>query len=291
MTYKTFIAAALALGLASAFGYEWENISPDTRIGGRMISPGYLRGKVVLLDRRDYGDSANAPAIKQLQALWATYKTKPFVLVGGHHGASDKAKVEEAIKKLGVTFPVYQDVKFVKPDATPEEVEAMERTWALERPLLTIFDSTFRKKLYYGYDERQASGVIGSAIMAAARPMTPKQWQFLLDWETTNTPGRAYSRLKELRTQDPATAARYADFWTKARENDEIVRLAKLVELSRCVKDRDENAASAKRITPEILDKAIEKYSDLKQSEDANVAQEAKNALADIKWSASTLEK
>ena len=35
----------------------------------------------------------------------------------------------------------------------------------------------------------------------------------------------------------------------------------------------------------------IEKYSDLKQSEDANVAQEAKNALADIKWSASTLEK
>ena len=288
MLKKIILVAALA-AWGTVGAYEWLNISPETRIGGRMISPGYLRGKVVLLDRRDYGDPKQANAIKQLQSVWATYKTKPFVLVGGHHGSSSKAKVEEAIKKLGVTFPVYDDVRFIKPDATPEEKEAMEQTWALEKPLLTIFDSTFRKKLYYGYDERAAQGVVGSAIMAAARPMAAKQWKFLLDWEVENLPGKAYSRLKEFRSQFPKDAAKYDSFWDRARDNDDIKRLAKLVELSRCVKDRDEASASAKRVTPEILEKAIEKYSDLKQNADPNIAQEAKNALADIKWSASSL--
>ena len=291
MNGKAILMLASALAAVSGFGYEWRNIGPETRLGGRMISAGYLKGKVVLLDRRDYGDPKNAAAIKQLQALWATYKTKPFVLVGGHHGASSREQVAEAVAKLGVTYPVYDDVRFVKPDATAEETAAMERTWALEKPLLTIFDSTFGKKLYYGYDERAAQGVVGSAIMAAARPMTPKQWQYLLDWEVENTPGKAYSRLRELRQQDPATAAKYAGFWAKAQENEELKRLAKLVELAHCVKDRDADSANAKRLTTKVLDKAGEKYADLKQSADPLIAQEAKNALADIKWSASSLEK
>ena len=73
--------------------------------------------------------------------------------------------------------------------------------------------------------------------------------------------------------------------------DNEIKRLAKLVELSRLVKDRDRSSKKSARITPEILEKAIEKYIDLKQSDNPNVAQEAKNAIADIKWSEATLPK
>lgn len=292
MIRRISIVAGLALwaGLAVQ-AYEWRNVGPESRIGGRMTSAGYMKGKVVLLDRRDYGDPRNADAIRQLQSIWASYKSKPFVLVGGHHGPSSRAKVEEAIKKLGVTFPVYEDVRYEKPDATPEDVEAMKAVWAMDRPLISILDSTCRKRLYYGHDERAAQGVVGSALMAAARPMEPKQWEFLLDWEVANLPGRAYLRLKEYREKYPEKAAKYAAFLAKA-ESDEggsVRKLAKLVELSRQVKDRDPQSKRAKKLTPAHLEKAIEKYSELAQDADPNVVQEAKNSLADIKWAASDL--
>ena len=66
MLRKVMMAAALAALVAGAPAYEWDNVGPDSRLGGRMISAGYLRGKVVLLDRRDYTDPANAEAIRQL---------------------------------------------------------------------------------------------------------------------------------------------------------------------------------------------------------------------------------
>ena len=74
------LAAALAAAMCAGAAYKWENVGADRRIGGRMISEGYLRGKIVMLDRRDYADPAQKAAIEQLQTLWATYKTKPFIL-------------------------------------------------------------------------------------------------------------------------------------------------------------------------------------------------------------------
>ena len=61
------------------------------------------------------------------------------------------------------------------------------------------------------------------------------------------------------------------------------------MELSRLVKDRDLASKTSQRITPEVLETAMEKYASLKQSEDEFVAQEAKNALADLKFCAAVL--
>ncbi len=52
------------------------------------------------------------------------------------------------------------------------------------------------------------------------------------------------------------------------------------------MKDRDVSDTKAQQITPQVLEKAMEKYDSLKQSSRQAVAQEAKNALADMKWSA-----
>lgn len=284
------VALAAAMTLASA-AYEWENIKPEAKLGGRMISAGYLRGKVVLLDRRDYGSMTQAAAIKQLQSIWATYKTKPFVLVGSHHGSSSKEQVEETLKKLGVTYPVYNDVRLVKPDATEQELEVMKAAWEKPEPSITIVDSTLRRKLYVGKDDRASQGVVGSALMAVSTPPGAKQYQFLLDYEIEKLPGRAFLRLKEFRERFPKEAAKYAADWERMSEDNEIKKLAKLVELSRLVKDRDRTTKTSQKITPEVLEKAIEKYSELKQSKNPNIAQEAKNALADIKWSEATLPK
>ena len=289
MMKRIFLLAAVAAALSAEAGWEWTNVKPESRIGGRMISVGYLKGKVVLLDHRDYGDEKEFPAIQRLQAIWATYKTKPFVLVGSHYGKHDRERVEKVMKKFGVTFPVYDDVRLMKTDWSDEDRASMKQTYESGKPLLMVMDSTCTKRLYYGYDDRSATGVIGSAIMGASRPMAPKQWDYLLKWETNNLPGKAYVRLKDYRAQYPRDAAKFDAFWAKCKDSDELNQLAKLVELSRLVKDRDTNSASAKKITPEVLEKAIEKYSPLKQSEDPAVSQEAKNALADIKWSASSL--
>ncbi|MGN0854770.1 MAG: peroxiredoxin family protein [Kiritimatiellia bacterium] len=280
------VAAAMASG---GYAYEWDNVGPDRRLGGRMISAGYLRGKVVLLDRRDYTDPANAEAIRQLQTLWATYKSKPFILLASQHGAVSREKMAQALKQLGVTYPVYADARLTKPDATEEELEAMAKAFADTRPSLVILDSTCRRKLYSGRDMRVAQGVVGGAILAASVPTSPRQYDFLLDWELRNLPGRAYVRLKEYRARFPQDAAKYADDWQTLAARDEIRQLAKLVELSRMIKDRDVASASARRLTPEILERAMEKYAPLKQSADAFVAQEAKNALADIRFSEATL--
>lgn len=292
------ISAAL---VTTAGAYEWRNIGPDTRLGGRMISAGYIKGKVVLLDRRDYADPAQAEAIRRLQAVWAAYKTKPFVLVGSHHGTSDRKAVAAALEKLGVTYPVYEDVRYAKPDATPEELEALEATWALKRPLVVILDSTCRKKLYSGFDDRAASGVVGSALVAAARPMTPKQLDFLLGWEVKNLPGAAYLRLRELREKvarerriDPgygALVTKYASDWASFDGSEDVRRLAKLVDFSRRVKDRDAVGKPSADLSASALEKAVGKYSDLRDSGDPLVVQEAKNALAELKWISASLAK
>ena len=283
------LLCAAAFSVSAA--YEWENVGPGDRIGGRMISAGYLRGKVVLLDRRDYGDPSNKAAIQQLQTLWATYKSKPFILLGSHHGKSDKTKVEALLKKLGVTYPVYTDAWLKKLDPTEHEIEVIQAMREDENPSLCVIDSTGQRKLFTGRDTRAAQGVVGSAIMGASTPMAAKQYNFLLDYETKMLPGRAYLRLKEYRARFPKDARKYDAVWSEMSEKAEIKKLAKLVELARLVKDRDLASTQSQRITPEVLQNAIEKYSSLKQSEDPNIAQEAKNALADLKFCEAALGK
>ena len=220
MCRKTILTVALvaATTVASA-AYEWENIKPEAKLGGRMMSAGYLRGKVVLLDRRDYGSMSQAAAIKQLQSIWATYKTKPFVVLGSHHGSSSKEKVEETLKKLGVTYPVYNDVRLIKPDANEQELAIMQAAWEKTEPTITIVDATCKRKLYVGKDDRASQGVVGSALMATSTPPSAKQYQFLLNYEIEMLPGRAFLRLKEFRERFPREAAKYAADWERMSED------------------------------------------------------------------------
>ncbi len=271
-----FLIAAVGVGLSVFAAYEWENVGAADRLGGRMISAGYLRGKVVVLDRRDYGDVSkeNREAIRRLQALWAAYKTKPFIVLGGHTGKAGAKRVVAVLKKLGVTYPVYADARADSAD---------------EEPRISVFDSTCRNKLYTGADPRVAGGVAGGALLSASAPATAEQYGFLLDYEIEKLPGRAYLRLKEFRSRFPEEARNYDAAWKKLAGDADVKRLAKLCELSRLVKDRDVADQKAQKLTPAMLEKTIKKYEDLKRHENPFIVQEAKNALADIKWSAATL--
>lgn len=290
---RTMVREIVCLGVAmllagASSAYEWTNLTAEARLGGRMVSAGYLRGKIVVMDRRDYTDSANAADIEALQKMWASYKTKSFVVVGSHTGSGDAKGVEKALARLGVTYPVYANAGVLRDGEM------------VDSPELSVFDSTGTRRIYGGQDVHKVAGVVGSAIFSTRMPTTAKQWRYLLDWEMENLPGQAFIRLKDLDVQDkviaemkakyPDSLHKYAQTLKKWREDNEIKKLAKLVELSRLVKDRDPHAKTKEKITKSVIEKAIEKYESLKQSKNPNVVQEAKNAIADLQFSAASLD-
>lgn len=285
MNVRGVIFAVVSVLAAAASGSEWVNIVPESRVGGRMASCGYLKGKVVLLDARDYSVASEAGAMRQIQDVWAAYKSRPFVALGSHIGSDDsKDAAEKTVKKLQLTYPVYSSV------AVKDESGAENR---FSRGIY-VFDPTGRQ-LYFGEDPRQATGVVGSALFAANIPSTPKYWRTLIDYEISNLPGQAFLRIRDLKQNHkavlkklageyPDDVKRYAKTWREYNENSEIKKLAKLVETARLIKNRDKTSRAAQRISAPAIENIIKKYSVLAKSENPLVAQEAKNSIADLKF-------
>ena len=268
----------------AGFGVEWMNVVPDSRVGGRMASCGYLKGKVVLLDVRDYSENAEAAMMKQIQDVWAAYKSKQFVALGSHIGPSETREAAgNLIKSLHLTYSIYSDVAVKNDEGALED---------LQRGVY-VFDST-GKRLYFGKDPRQAMGIVGSAIFAESIPASTEGWKAVLDYEIANLPGQAYLRIRDLKNHKdvlkklskeyPDDVKRYAATWREYGENSEVKKLAKLVETTRLIKDRDKNSRASKRLSAATLENLIKQYSVLTQSANPLIAQEAKNSLADLKF-------
>ena len=268
----------------AGFGVEWMNVVPDSRVGGRMASCGYLKGKVVLLDVRDYSENAEAAMMKQIQDVWAAYKSKQFVALGSHIGPSETREAAgNLIKSLHLTYSIYSDVAVKNDEGALED---------LQRGVY-VFDST-GKRLYFGKDPRQAMGIVGSAIFAESIPSSTAGWKAALDYEIANLPGQAYLRIRDLKNHKdvlkklskeyPDDVKRYAATWREYGENSEVKKLAKLVETTRLIKDRDKNSRASKRLSAATLENLIKQYSVLTQSANPLIAQEAKNSLADLKF-------
>ena len=70
----TFGAAALWSAAAfAARPVAWENLDEAHHLAGRMASSGYLRGKVVYVDCRDYGDKSGVEAMQRMEEAWHTF--------------------------------------------------------------------------------------------------------------------------------------------------------------------------------------------------------------------------
>lgn len=268
----------------AGFGVEWMNVVPDSRVGGRMASCGYLKGKVVLLDVRDYSENAEASLMKQIQDVWTAYKSKRFVALGSHIGSSETREAAgNLIKSLHLTYSIYSEVAVKNDDGAVED---------LQRGVY-VFDST-GKRLYFGKDPRQAMGIVGSAIFAECIPSSTADWKAVLDYEIANLPGQAYLRIRDLKNHKdvlkklskeyPDDVKRYAATWREYGGNSEVKKLAKLVETTRLIKDRDKNSRASKRLNAATLENLIRQYSVLTQSANPFIAQEAKNSLADLKF-------
>lgn len=255
---------------------EWRNLDEEHHLGGRMASSGYLLGKVVLVDRWGAKCPPCRELLPQVEEIWRSFKGRQFVVLGGHcAGWGGAEQVKALIREKNLTFPVYEDagLKFGEP-----EFDAI--------PFLYVVDATGRI-VYRGREERTAREVIVNALTDLENPRDLAQWKRFLAFELENLPGLAYLRLTEFKKKFPAEAKEYASQFKALSARQEVKQLAALVEFSRKARDTQkigpkDNAKRQK--LKSLIEGVISKSKRLKDSSDPKVAQEAKNALADLKW-------
>lgn len=271
-----------ALAAATALAVDWRNLDEEHHLGGRKTSKGYLRGKVVLVDR--WG--VNCPPCRQMlprvEEIWQSFKTKPFVVLGGHcAGWGDAAGVKALVKEHGLTYPIYEDAGLA---ALEPRFNAI--------PFLYVVDET-GKVVYKGHDERAATQAIVTALTDMEAPRNADEWRRFLDFELEYLPGKAYMRLAEFKKKFPNEAKAYAEKERELHAIPDVKKLAELVDFARKAKDMrkfgEKQQGKQKRYEKLVKDAlASPKYKPLLESANPFVVQEAKNALADLKWTAAS---
>lgn len=269
-----------AISLALAAAVAWSGVTPEKHIGGRKVSPGYLQGKVVLVDRWSMDCPPCRRALPRLEQVWRSYKGKPFVLLGSLcEGGGTLDAVRRQMEDDSLTYPMYEEAGLGDGEPNFDSL-----------PFYYVVDATGRI-VYRGGDGRRAEEAVVSAITNLGSPPGAAYWRRLVEFEKDVLPGLALLHITEFRKAFPKEAAQFdADFKAlKARPG--VEKLAKLEAASRALKDFDPTAKPAK--LRDLLAKtsaAIKKYEPLKSEEDPVVSQEAKNCIADLMWTQAAIK-
>jgi len=275
MKYLAAVVLAVSLLPSFADGVAWKNVDPEHYLGGRKASGGYLRGKVVLVDRWGRNCPPCRELLPRMEEVWKSFKTKPFVLLGGHcagWGTADEVKA--LIEEKHLTYPIYEDAGLGKGEPEYGGI-----------PFLYVVDET-GKVCYKGHDERRATEVVVTALTDMEVPKDAAMWERFLDFEIKVLPGRAFLRLEEFRKKFPQNAKKYETDFKRLKGDAEVQKLAKLVAFARLAKDFDpKNKKTKGKVTRAKIESIIQSSGSLKDSANELVAQEAKNAIADLKWS------
>ena len=277
---KTLLFAGIVVSAALVQAVEWRNVDPEHFLGGRKASSGYLQGKVVLVDRWGAKCPPCRALLPRVEELWQSFKAKPFVILGGHcEGWGNADAVKKLIRENKLSYPVYEGAGLK--DGEPK-FDAI--------PYLYVVDET-GKVVYRGHSERDATEAIVTALTDMEAPKNAAQWRRFLDYELEHLPCRASLRLKEFRKKFPKEVKDYA---AKEKELKAIPNLQKAAELIAFAKKAKDPPVfgpkdKAKKAKYEKLVKdVISKCEAFKEHPDPRVAQEAKNALADLKWTQAT---
>lgn len=251
------MSAAVMVAANAWSAVEWKNIDDEHKLGGRKLSAGYLQGRVVLVSR-------DASQSQRMEAIWDSFKTRSFALIGAFQSAVE-----------GVNFSQYREAGLASeaPDTPIYVVDAMG------------------KVIYKGESDREASEAVVTAITDLESPRNANQFKRFLDWEIENLPGAATIRFAEFKKRFPKDSS-IKDYEAKIRELSKLQgmgELVKLIETSRKVRNYlPKNNVERKRL-PSKISSHIRKSSKLKEAADPRVAQEAKNAIADLVWTMKSL--
>lgn len=282
MRFHLLVSFLAVLVAASALAVDWRNLDEAHHLAGRKASTGYLRGKVVLVDRWGVNCPPCRRMLPRMEEIWQSFKTKPFVVLGGHcAGWGDAAGVKALAAEHGLTYPIYEDAGLATQEPRFDAI-----------PFLYVVDET-GKIVYRGHDERAATQAIVMALTDMESPRDLAQWKRFLDFEVEYLPGKAYLRLAEFKKKFPAEAKAYAAKEREIRAIPDVRKLAELVDFARKAKDMrkfGEKQQGQRRRYEQLVRDALSsaKYKPLLESANPFVVQEAKNAFADLKWTAAT---
>ena len=284
MNTKQFrIAAAVTLTamVVDAGAAGWRNIDDAHHLGGRRASEGYMKGKVVLVDRWGAHCPPCRKMLPQVERIWQSFKTKSFVVLGGHcAGWGTADEVRRIVDENKLTYPVYEDAGLAEGEPQFNAI-----------PFLYVVDET-GIVAYKGHSERAATQAIVTALTDMDAPRDVGQWRRFLDFELKELPGKAYLRLEEFSKKFTQEAKEYAEAKRELERVPDIKELVELVKFAKQAKDMpvfDEKRKDKKQKFAKMVEAAIAKYAPLKESKDLRVAQEAKNAIADLKWTQAAL--
>ena len=277
---KAVLAAALACAASLHAAVQWRNVDQGSYLAGRKASEGYLQGKVVLVDRWGLGCPPCRKLLPRVEEIWKSFRTKPFVVLGGHcSGWGDAEGVRKLAKDLGLTYSIYEDAGLAVGEPPFNAI-----------PFLYVVDET-GLVVYRGHDERNATQAIVTALTDLESPKNLDQWRRFLDFELENLPGRALLRLKEFKKKFPNEAREYVAKEKALLAVPDVKKLSELVEFAKKAKDmrefgekRKAQKAKFEKMVRDVIDG--KKYASLMESPDPRVVQEAKNSMADLKWTA-----
>lgn len=259
---------------------EWKNVDAEHYLGGRKASAGYLQGKVVLVDRWGAKCPPCRALLPRVKEVWQSFKTKPLVILGGHcKGWGSAEEVKALIEGNKLTYPVYEDAGLASGEPKFDAI-----------PFLYVVDET-GKIVYRGHDERNATQAIVTALTDMEAPKNLDQWRRFLDYELENLPCRGYLRLRDFRKKFPKEVKAYEAKAKELAAIPDLKKVADLVEFAKRAKDPPvfgpkDKAKKAKY--EKLVNDVIGKGEAFKSHPDPRVAQEAKNALADLRWTQAT---
>lgn len=277
------VVSVLCFAFAGAYGaVEWRNLDEANHLGGRKASTGYLKGKVVLVDRWGAKCPPCRKKLPRLEEIWNSFKSKPFVVLGGHcNGWGSADEVKAIIKEKNITFPIYQDAGLSVNEPIFNAI-----------PFLYVVDAT-GKLLYKGHDDLKATEVLVTALTDLEHPRDIVQYKHFLDFELENLPGRAYLRMKDFKKRFPEAAKEYEAKFNELKKIPNIVKLSEFIEFAKKAKDlkafSPKKERSQKIKLKRMIESALSRFASLKESENPLVVQETKNAIADLMWTKAEL--
>ena len=274
---KTLVFAGIAMIASLVQAVEWTNVDAGHYLGGRKASAGYLQGKVVLvcLWQPDDGQTVGE-LLSALEDVWTNFKTKPLVVLGGPLGGGGaNVAAKRQLDAAGVSFPVYSGAALARNQPIYKSL-----------PFVYVVDET-GKVVYLGQDDRNATQVVVSALTDLESPRSVKQLRRFLDYELDHLPCRGFLRLREFRKKFPAEVGAYEPKAKELLAIPNLKKVAELVEFAKKAKDppvfRPEEKEKRAKYR-ELVEGVISSCEVFKSHPDPRVAQEAKNALADLKW-------
>ena len=276
---KSILVCLVAFAAVCASAVEWKNVDAAHYLGGRKASAGYLQGKVVLVCLWQVDEAQPVgELLSSLEEVWTNFKTKPLVVLGGPLGGTDEA-VKRQLDAAKVSFPVYSGAALARNQPIYKSL-----------PFIYVVDET-GKVVYLGRDDRNATQAVVSALTDLESPRSVKQLRRFLDYELDHLPCRGFLRMRDFRKKYPEEVKAYESKAKELLAIPNLKKVAELVEFAKKAKDppvfRPEEKEKRAKYR-ELVEGVISSCEVFKSHPDPRVAQEAKNALADLKWTQAT---